>query len=64
MYSYKDFENFQPERLERNHLKEAYSEYVAQYKKDHEHQFYRDHKHDHWFLEKYDPSQIYFWKMK
>jgi formylmethanofuran dehydrogenase subunit E len=54
---------YQSSRFDRNELAEAYNDYVAEYKKDQEYEFYKEHKSEPWFVEKYDPSQIYIWKM-
>ena len=31
-------------------------------KKEQEYDFYKDHKTEPWFIERYDPSQIFLWK--
>lgn len=44
-------------------MAEAYNDYVAEYKKDQEYKFYKEHKSEPWFVERYEPSQIYHWKL-
>lgn len=59
----KEFENFQDSRADRHDIHEAYMDYVNQYKKAQEQDFYHDHRTDPWFIERYDPSEIYKWKL-
>ena len=59
----KEFENYQDSRLDRSEVQEAYNNYVTQYKKEQEYEFYREHRTDPWFIEKYDPSEQYKWKV-
>lgn len=58
----KDFENMQDSRLDRQEVHDSYNKYVQDYKKEQELDFYHDHKSDPWFIEKYDPSEIFKWK--
>jgi hypothetical protein len=44
-------------------MNEAYNDYVAKYKRDQEYEFYREHRLDPWFIEKYDPSEVFKWKL-
>lgn len=64
LYTRKDFELYQSSRFDRNELADAYNDYVAEYKKDQEYEFYKEHKHEAWFVERYDPSQIFHWKIE
>lgn len=57
----KDFDEYQGCRIEKEEFNRAYSEYVHKFKKNQNFEFYRDHKHHPWFIEKYDPSEIFKW---
>jgi len=63
MQTKKEFENYQDSRINRDEVNEAYNDYVAKYKREQEYEFYREHKTDPWFVEKYDPSEVYKWKL-
>ena len=57
MYTRKDVENYQNQRLGRQEVNEAYNDYVQKYRKEQEYDFYREHKADPWFVERYHPVE-------
>lgn len=63
MMTKRDFDDYQDTRLDRQDVSDGYNRYVTEYKKDQEYQFYRDHRSDPWFIERYDPSEMYKWKL-
>ena len=64
LFTKKDFENYQNYNLQfdKTELNEAYDDYLSLYKKDQEREFYHEHKTDPWFVERYDPVEIFKWK--
>ena len=62
LYTRKDFDQYQTSRFDKQELTDSYNDYVQLYKKDQENDFYQDHKSEPWFIERYNPSQIYHWK--
>jgi len=58
----KDFENYQDSRFDRQEVQDGYNDYVAKYKREQEYDFYREHRTDPWFVERYDPSEVFKWK--
>ena len=61
-FTRKDFELYQSARFDKNELNEAYNDYKTEYNKEQEYEFYKEHKSEPWFIERYDPSQIFHWK--
>ena len=63
MYTRKDFEYYQQQKFDRQQLYDAYNEYSVEYKHFQEQAFYKHHRNDPWFIEKYDPVEIYKQKL-
>ena len=55
----REFENYQDGRFQRYELRDAYNDYVTAYGREFQYQFYRKHRNDPWFIERYDPAEIY-----
>jgi hypothetical protein len=63
MYTKKEFEQYQhSSSIDKIELNEVYDEYIALYKKEQEREFYNQHKHEHWFIEKYNPEDVFKFK--
>ena len=55
----REFENYQDGRFSRYEIREAYNDYLALYAKEFQYNFYRKHRNEPWFVERYDPCEIY-----
>lgn len=59
MYNRKDFELYQESKFDQQSIYEAYNDYMNEYKRYQEQTFYKNHRNDPWFIEKYDPCEMY-----
>lgn len=59
----REFENYQDGRFQRYEIREAYNDYLALYAKEATYNFYRTHRNYPWFIERYDPCEIYKQKL-
>lgn len=63
MVTKKDFELMQDSRIHPAEVADGYNDYVSKYKREQDYEFYQNHKNDPWFIERYDPSEIYNQKL-